>query len=106
MVNIINIRFRINQLNQILDDFNNILFCQYLHIHIRSQTQLFVDSIAAYFTKVISFFREEQVVDNLTGTGIISRVCITQLAVDIKHSLFFRVTRVFLKSIKYNRIVG
>ena len=106
VVNIINIRFRVNQLNQILNDFNNILFCQYLHIHVRSQSQLFVDSVTSYLAKVISFFREEQVIDNLTSTGIISRICITQLTVNVKYSLFFRVARVFLKGIKYNRVVG
>jgi DNA-directed RNA polymerase subunit beta len=100
VVNIINIRFRVNQLNQILNDFNNILFCQYLHIHIRSQPQLLVDSVTAYFAKVISFFREEQVIDNLTSTGIISRICITQLTVDVKHSLLLRVRGVFSESVE------
>ena len=39
-------------------------------------------------------------------TGIISRICITQLTVNVKYSLFFRVARVFLKGIEYNRVVG
>ena len=40
--------------------------------------------------------REEKVVDNLTSTCIIGRVSITQLTIDVKHSLLFRVTGVFL----------
>ena len=103
MVDIIHICLRINQLNQILDDFDNILFRQYSDIHRRIKIQLLVDTITANITQIITFLREEQVIDNLTGTYIIGRVCITQLTVDIQYSFLFRVTRVFLQSIEDDR---
>ena len=105
MVDIIYICLRVDQLNQILDDFDNILFCQYSDVHVRIKIQLLVDTITTYVAQVITLFREEQVIDNFTCTSIISRICITQLTIDIKHGFFFRVTRVFLKSIENNRII-
>ena len=106
VVDIIYICFWVNQLNQIFDDLDNIFFSEDTHVHVCRQVQFLIDSITTYITKVIPFFREEQVINNFTGTGIIGRVCITQLTVDIKHSLLFRVTRVLLKGIIYNRVVG
>ena len=105
MVNIIHIGLRVNQLDQVLNDFNNIFLRKNTHIHISRQIQLLVNSVATYITQVISLFREEQVIDNLTCTGIIGRVCITQLAIDIQYSFLLRVTRVFLERVIYNRIV-
>ena len=86
MVNIIDCSLGIDQLNQILDNLDDILLSQHAHIHVCVETQLLVDTIAAYITKVITLVREEQVLNNLTRTGIISRICVTQLPVDIKHS--------------------
>ena len=103
MVNIIHICFWINQLNQIFDDFNDIFLREDTHVHISRQIQFLVDSVTTYITKVISFFWEEQVVDNFTCTCIIGRIGVTQLTIDIQHSFFFRVTRVLLQSIIYNR---
>ena len=50
VVNIINICFRVNQLNQILDDFNNIMFGQYPDIHAGVQRQFLVDTVTTNFT--------------------------------------------------------
>ena len=105
VVDIIHIRFRVNQLDEIFDNFDNIFLGKDTHVHIGRQVQLSVDTITAYITQVISLFWEEQVIDNFACTGIIGWVCITQLAVDVEYSFFFRVTRVLLQSIIYNRIV-
>ena len=106
VVNIIHICFWVNQLNQIFDDFNDIFLREDTHVHISRQIRLFIDSVTTYITKVISFFREEQVVDNLPCTCVISRIGVTQLTVDIQHSFFFRVTRVLLQRIIYDREIG
>ena len=105
MVNIIDIRLRVNQLDQIFDNLNNVFLREDANVHVGRQVQLLVDTITAYITQVISLFREEQVVDNLACTGIIGRICITQLAVDVKHCFLLRVTRVFLKGVIYDRVV-
>ena len=77
MVNIIDGSLGVHQLNQVLDNLNNILLRQDTDIHISIQVQFLVDAITTHITQVIAFVREEQVLDDLTSTGIISRVCIT-----------------------------
>ena len=64
-----------------------------------------VDTITAYLTQVITLVTEEEVVDNLTCTGIIGRISVTQLAVDIQHSLLFTVGDILLQSIEDGRII-
>ena len=59
VVDIINIGLRINQLNKIFDNLDNILFRQDLYIGRSGQIQFFIDSITSYLTQVISLFREE-----------------------------------------------
>jgi hypothetical protein len=56
-----------------------------------SRFELLVDTIAAYIAQVVTLVREEQVLEDLACTGVISRVSITQLTIDVAHSLNLRV---------------
>ena len=105
VVNIIDNCLGVDKFNQILDNLNDIFLRKHADTHVCRQIQLLVDSVTAYIAQIISLFREEQIINNLTGTRIISRVCITQLAIDIQHCLLLRVTRVFLQRIIDNRII-
>ena len=105
MVDIVDGSLRVNQLDQILDNLNDILLGQYANIHIGVQTKLFVDTVTTNITQIITLVREEQVLDNLTCAGIISRVSITQLTVDVKHSLLLRVRWVFGQCIEDDAVV-
>ena len=67
MVDIIDSCLRVDQLDEVLDNLNDILLSQHTDIHIRLQTELLVDAIATNITQVIALVREEQVLDNLTG---------------------------------------
>ena len=100
MVDIIDSCLGVHELDQILDNLNDILLRQHADIHIRVQTQFLVDTIATYITQIVTFVGEEQVLDHLTGTGIIGRICITQLTVDVEHGLLLRVRRVFLQGVE------
>ena len=91
MVDIIDGCLRVNQLDEILDNLDNIFLSQNSHVHIGVESQLLVDSVATYVTQVITLVREEQVLNNLACTCIIGRVGITQLAIDVEHSLLLRV---------------
>ena len=51
------------------------------------QIQLLVDTVTSYLTKIVTLLTEEQVEDNLACTGIIGRIGITQLSVDVPDSL-------------------
>ena len=105
MVDIIDSCLRVNQLYEEFDNLNNILFGQNPYIHIGVESQLLVDSVATYFTQVVTLVREEQVLDNLTCTCIIGRIGITQLAIYVEHGLLLRVRRVFLKRIEDDGVI-
>ena len=102
MVDIINIGPGIYQLDQMFDDFDNIFFGQNSHLRFDIQIQFFIDPVTTYFSEVITFIREEKLVDNIAGCSFIRRFRITQLPVDMKHCFFFRVTRVFLQGVVNN----
>ena len=103
VVDIIDGSVGVHQLDKILDDLNDILLGQDTDIHIRVQTQFLIDSVTTYITQVVTLVREEEVLDHLACAGIISRISITQLAVDIVHSLLLTVTRVFLQRVEDDR---
>ena len=105
MVDIINDGFRVDKLDKVLDDFDNIFFRKHSDIHVGGEVQLTVDSVTSYVTQVISLLREEQVVDDLTCTGIISRVSITQLTINVQDGFLLRVARVFLERIEDDGVV-
>ena len=91
MVDIINSGIGINQLDEIFYDFNNIVFSQHTGIHVCVESQLLIDTVTSYLTEVITLIREEQVLEDFTCTGIICRICIAQLAIDVVDGFFLRV---------------
>ena len=70
MINIIDLRLGIDQLNKIFDNGNDIVFGQNLLVHFNIKTKFFVHSITTNFTEIVSLIREEQLVDNLGATEI------------------------------------
>ena len=106
MVDIIHNRLRVDQLNQVLNDLDNILFRQHTNIITGRQSQLLVDTITTDITQVITFLREEQVRNDFSCTGVISRLSVSQLTINIQNGLFLGVTRVLLQCIVNNSIVG
>ena len=100
MVDVIDRSLRVDELNEILDNLNDVFFGQNTDIGFCVKTQFFVDAVATYIAQVISFFRKEKILDNFTGRSIIGRVGISQLAIDIEYSLLLRVTGVFLQGVE------
>ena len=83
VVNIIHIGIRVNQLNEIFDNLDDIILGQDSHIHVGIQTKFLVDTIATNLAQVVALVREEEVLEHFTGAGIIGRVSITQLTIDV-----------------------
>ena len=88
VVDIINSGIGINQLDEIFYDFNNIVFSQHTGIHVCVEPQLLIDTVTSYLTEVITLIREEQVLEDFTCTGIICRISIAQLAIDVVDGFF------------------
>ena len=105
MVDIIDCSIGVNQLDEILDDLDYIFFGQDTNILVGIKTQFLVDAVTAHLAQVITLVREEQVLDNLLCTCLISRISITQLLVDVEHGVLLRVCRVFLQCVEHDGVL-
>ena len=105
VINIINYSLGVDQLNQVFDDFNDVFFRQHLRVCTNGQIQFAIDTEAPHISQVVTLLREKQIVDHLSGTGIICRICIPQLTIDIQHSFLLRITRILLQRIVDNRVI-
>ena len=54
VVDIIDVSLRVDQLDQVLDDFDDILVSEDTHAHVSLKTQFLVDSVTANLTQVIT----------------------------------------------------
>ena len=106
VVNIIHLSVAVNQLHQVLDNLNDILFGQHTHIVGNGHIQLAVDTIASHIAQVVAFLREEEVLNHLSRRSVVGRLCVAQLAIDIEHCLFLGLGRVFLQGVEDNRVVA
>ena len=100
VVDIIHLGVGVNQHDEVLDDLNDILLGQDASVLRNGHIELTVDTITSYITEVITFLREEEVLNHLTRRCIICRLCVSQLTIDIENSLFLRLGRVFLQGVE------
>ena len=100
VVDIINCSTWVDELNQIFDNLDDIVLSQNTDIHICIETQLLINTVATYLTQIITLVWEEQVLEYFACTGIISRISITQLTINVVDSLLFRVTWVLCQCIE------
>ncbi len=106
MVDIINLGVGVDELDEELDNLNHILLGQHTCLHRDVHVQLVVDTVTAYLTQVITFVGEEQIHDRFASRCIISRLGVTNLAVDVQHSLFLRTGGILLQGIEQDRIIA
>ena len=96
MVDIVHLGFRVDELDQVLDDGDDILARQRADRRIDVQIELLVDPVTADIAQVVTLVREEELLDHVAGRSLVGRLRSTQLAIDIHHGFFFGVTRIFL----------
>ena len=106
MVDIVDFGLAAQQLDQIFDDGDDVFLCQDLDVIGNVEVQFAVDAVTTDQAQIISLVGEEQLLNDATCRFLIGRLSITQLAVDVFHSLFFRVAGVFLQGLENDRIVG
>ena len=73
VVDVINGGFVVDQLDEILDDLDDILFGQNPDIGRGGQAQLPVETVAAHLSEVVALVGEEELVDNVAGCGLVRR---------------------------------
>ena len=105
MVNIIDISLRVDELNQVLDDGDNILAGKNTVVDWSSKTKLLVDTIATYLTEVIALVAEEEVLNYFACRSIIGRLSVTKLTIDVDDSLLLGVGGVLLQRIVDDGII-
>ena len=96
VVNIINNRLGVDQLDEVFDDFDDVLLRQHLCVYRCRQIQFAIDPEAPHIAQIIAFLGKEQIRDDLSGTCLIRRISITQLTIDVQHSFLLRITRILL----------
>ena len=100
MVNIVHNSLGVGKLDEILDDSDDVLASKYSDVWINGQIQLAVDTETSHLTEVIALVREEETVDDLTRRGVIGRVSIAQLTVNVCDGFLLRVAGVLLESVE------
>ena len=105
VVDIIDISLRVDQLDQIFDNGYHILLGQDSDCGIDIQFEFFVDTVATHIAQVVTLVREEQLLDHVASRSLIGRLRVTQLAIDINHSLLLGVAGVLLQCVVNDRIV-
>ena len=105
MVNIIDISLRVDELDQVLDDGDNILAGKNTVVDWSRKTKLLVDTIATYLTEVIALIAEEEVLNHFACRSIIGRLSVTKLTIDVDDSLLLGVGGVLLQRIVDDGII-
>jgi len=105
VVDIVDDFLRVDKPDEVLDDGHDILVGQYAYLGINVESELLIDTIAAYFTEIIALVGEEEVREDFTSVGLIGRVCITQLTIDIVEGIVLGVTGVLLQGVEDQREV-
>ena len=106
MVNIVNLRLLVDKLNQVLDNRGDVFLGKDTHIVGNIKPKFCVNPITSYITQIITFLREEQLLNNATCRLFVWRLGIAQLPVDILTCLFGIVGSVFLEGIVDYRIIN
>ena len=103
VVDVVDVGLRVDQLDQVFDDGDDVLARQRADGRIGVQIQLLVDAVTAHIAQVIAFVREEQLLDDVARRSLIGRLRSAQLPVNIYDSLLLGVAGVFLQGIVYDR---
>ena len=99
MVDIVHRGFRIDKLNEIFDNLDDVGIGKNAQCRVCLETQLLVQAVSSDDTEVISLFGEEELVDDIPCGSLIRRFRIPELLVDVVDSFLFRICRVFLQSV-------
>ncbi|CAI8266327.1 MAG: Uncharacterised protein [Flavobacteriia bacterium] len=105
VIDVVHLRFGVDQFDQVLDDADDVLLGQYLDVRFDLEFELFVQTVTTDFSKVVSRLREKQLIDDSPGRLLIGRLSISKLSVNVFYRFFFRVGRIFLKRVVNDGVV-
>ena len=105
MVDIVDRGLGVYKLDEILDNLDDVFLGKHPDIHVGVESELAVYPVASNIAQVVALVGEEQVLYDLACAGVVGRVGVAQLAVDVQHGLLLGVAGVFLQSVEDDRVV-
>ena len=102
VVDVVHLGFRVDELDQVLDDGDDVLARKRADRRIGIHAELLVDAETAHVAQVVALVREEELLDHVARRSLIGRLRSAQLPVDVHHGLLLGVARVFLQRIVYD----
>ena len=102
VVDVVHLGARVDELDEVLDNGDDVLARKRADFGIDLQPQLLVDTETAHVAQIVTLVREEELLDHVARRSLIGRFGSAQLPVDVDDSLLFGVARVFLQRIIYN----
>ena len=106
MVDIIDIGFGVEELDEVLDDLDHVLLGEDTDIHVGLETELLVETVASDITKVVTLIGEEELLDGISCGSLVGWLGVAELTIYVDYSLLFGVARVFLKGIVDDGVIG
>ena len=105
VINVVDFCHLVHQGHQETNDGDDVFFRQHQYLFRDIQLQFLVDLVAPYFTQVVAFIREEQLLDDATCRFFIGGISTAQLAIDVLYRFQFRTGRVLLQGIIDNGVI-
>ena len=105
VIDIVDVGLRVDELDQVLDDGDDVLARQRADGRVDVQTQLLVDAEAAHVAQVVALVREEELLDDVARGRLIGRLRGAQLPVDVEDGLLLGVAGVLLQGVVDDREV-
>ena len=106
VVDVVDIRLRVDQRDQITDNRDHILLGQNADLGRNIQIELLVDSETSYVAQIVALVREEQLLDHVARRRLVGRLRVAKLAIDINDRLFLGVAGIFLQRIVHYGEIG
>ncbi len=99
VVNVVNLRLRIAQLNEVLYDGDNVLLRKNLIGRIGLNSQFLIQTVATNLSEAVALLAKEKLVDNATRSILVGRFGVAKLTVDVLYGFNLRIGRILLKRI-------
>ena len=106
MVDVVHVGLAVNPADEILDNLDDVLLGEHPHGVGGVKTELGVDAETAHIAQIIAFLTEKEVDNHLACAGIVGRLGVSELAVDVVDGFALAVTGVFLQRVEYNLVVA
>ncbi len=105
VVDIVHFCLGVDQFDEVADNGDDVLIGQHARLLGNVEVQFFVNTITSDFAEVVSFIREEELVEGGARGLLVGRRCALQLQVYVFYGFLARLCRVFLQGVENDGVV-